>query len=153
MGNANQVQTRKPCPLSASSPEIDNPRQFRDVVGPVDHEQWHSIHSDVPSIRESPQEPVKMSGMVIPSGIRLLYEQGVGALPTGVPAVIRPTQTEREVGLTGMNDFVYRALQDPSRTKPVMVKTKSFDAVALRQICLSLASLWQAQIIKSQVCR
>ncbi len=73
---------------------------------------------------------MKMSNVIVPARIRLLDQDLViQPVPNPRPRLIRPAETEREIGFFELQDFVEGALQDAPTGEPIMPIAETLDTV------------------------
>ena len=74
-------------------------------------------------------------------------------MPDAGPALVRPAQAEREIGLTAVEHLAKRALQHAATGEPIMVVAEPLDAMLAGEIGLRGTRLGDPQIVEAEVGR
>ena len=126
---------------------IGQPRQ------PIDQKQRTAVNPDVTRIAESSRQPADVVQVIFVAVFLLNQDFLLLTVPAARPRLIGPAKAKGKVRLTTRQDFVDWPVQKSSAVEPIVIITKTVDAVFARQIGLGLAGFWQAQIVKAQISR
>ena len=72
------------------------------------------------------------------------------AIPAASPVFIGPANTERKIDILVVKIIVERSFEQAFTVKPVIIKSKTMDAIFASQFNLAFFHFWQTQIIKSE---
>jgi hypothetical protein len=94
-----------------------------------------------------------MVDVILPA-VRLADQGFTGtSVPGPGPLFIGPAQAKREIRLAGGQNFIKWPLKKTLAVKPVMVIAEAGNAILAGQFSLGNPCLFQAQIIKTKICR
>ncbi len=125
----------------------------RQVVGTVHREQRPALDAHIARVLEHLHQPLDV-GQIVRLVELLLHQQlVVRTLPPPVPALVGPAESEREVGLPGLEDLLERALEHAPPAEPVVVVEEPGDAVFPRQARLTVAGLGHPQVVEPKLSR
>ena len=74
-------------------------------------------------------------------------------IPAASPVFIRPTDTERKIGLAELENILERTSEQHLTVEPIVVVTEGEDPVLARELSLVRTRIGHAQIIKPEVSR
>ena len=134
-------------------------RHVRIIIGTVNHEYRFSINANISLILESWQQGLEMHPDIHISWIFLFHQSlflnGAVQIPElGMPGLIGPAETEREIRFAADEHFIERTLELLfAITEPVMIVAEALKPSLSRQRRLLLPHLRQAQIVITQIGR
>ena len=121
-------------------------------LGAEEIEERLAVHPEVATVPERGEDVLEVRAIVVGSGIRLLDEHPVGlVVPDAAPGLIRPRETEGEVGLARLEHLGVGALEDAPSGEPVVPVAERLDAVVARQGGLRLSCFGETQVVEAEV--
>src|SRR4051794_20715254 len=118
---ANEIQPREALLFSEATPGVGEAPRLRKPPGLVDVEERPAVDLDVPIVGECLEDRIEVPLVVLYPRIGLLDEHPVRqTMPDARPALVRPTETEGELGLSGLKDFPERSFQQSLAREPVV---------------------------------
>ena len=114
-----------------------------------------AVHLHVAFVAESGEHSIEMGNDVLLPRIGLLHEKLVGQVGIpglGVPRVVCPAETEREVGFATADHVVEHLMEQAlASPEPIMPIAEALDARLTCQLGLLLARLGDTQVVEAQV--
>src|SRR5689334_4283726 len=77
----------------------------------------------------------------------------LGSIPTSRPIFICPTDTEREIHFLICQELIKRTFQQTLPVEPIVIKTKSIQAIFFSKFHLTCLNLRNSQIVKTEFAR